>query len=159
MLRSAIVRDREALYEDVDHALVDQQLCLDLLRHYDFCYVTEIVTATRLHDESITASVEAKNPRFAGKLSLLQTFGRDFLTDAEYRRVERYWLNRYYSFLARQAIRGRGPGFWMYHRRLLRGLGRKMRISRIVRRAAYNVLRRRGSSLTSQKNASASGRV
>lgn len=142
LLRASIVREREQLYPDVEHALVDQQLCLDLLRGHDFGYLPEVLSFTRLHPDSITSAEESRNPRYAGKLAILGAHGRAFLDEDEYRAVEDYWLSRYYAFLARQALLIRGPRFWAYHRRLFRQIGRRLDMRMLGRRVLHRIKRR-----------------
>ncbi|MFO7587252.1 MAG: glycosyltransferase family 2 protein [Gemmatimonadota bacterium] len=119
LLRSGLVREREALYEDVGHPLVDQHLCHDLLRRTDFGYVREVLSFTRLHEGSITAAQEETNEWFAGKLALLDRFGPEFLSPDERARAVGHYLGRYRRFLATQVGRRRGREFWSHHRAAL----------------------------------------
>jgi glycosyltransferase involved in cell wall biosynthesis len=142
LLRASIVREREQLYPYVEHALVDQQLCLDLLRSHDFGYLREALSFTRLHPDSITSAEESRNPRYAGKLAILAAHGPAFLDEGEYRAVEDYWLSKYYAFLARQALQFRGPRFWAYHRRLFRQIGRRMDLRELGARVIHRLKRK-----------------
>jgi glycosyltransferase involved in cell wall biosynthesis len=136
LLRSGLVREREELYEDVGHPLVDQHLCHDLLRRTDFGYVPEVLSFTRLHEASITAAQEETNEWFAGKLALLDRFGPEFLSPDERARAVGHYLGRYRRFLATQVGRRRGREFWRYHRSALAARGCALRPARLLLQAA-----------------------
>ena len=146
LLRADIIRSRERLYPEVDHPLVDQALCYELLVEWDFGYVPEVLTFNRLHDESITAAQADRNEWFFGKLRLLERFGTAYLSAEEKTaRIDDY-IDRYYGFLARQVGRGRGRGFWRYHTKAMRKVGHPLdrrRLARHVLGGMWPAIRRR----------------
>lgn len=135
LLRSDLVRARDPLYPHVDHPLVDQHLCYDLLRETDFGYIQATLSYNRLHEASITAGQEDTNQWFYGKLSLLAAHGAFFLEQEELDARVDHYLDRYYRFLARQVGRARGRDFWSYHAGALAEVGVPLDRSRLWREA------------------------
>ena len=142
LLRSELIRSRDALYPDVDHPLVDQHVCYELLQGTDFGYVRRVLSFNRLHGDSITAEQEETNGWFIGKLSLLARFGPVYLSPEEHASRSEHYLDRYYRFLARQVGRARGTDFWAYHGEALADLGLPLDRSRLWREALAEAPRR-----------------
>ena len=146
LMRADAVRSQGKLYEE-EHTeilgqVVDQDACYRLLREGDFGYVQRVLTATREHEDSITAANERLTRWYAGKIALHLRHGREFLDEDEYRRTLEEWLERYYGFLGKEAWRGRGREFWSYHRRALDRLGFGLRPGRLARAAAGRLAER-----------------
>jgi glycosyltransferase involved in cell wall biosynthesis len=142
LLRSSLIRAGEPLYPRVDHPLVDQQLCYELLQNTDFGYVPRALSFNRVHDASITAGQEDTNEWFVGKLTLLSKYGPEYLLPDELEERIDHYLDRYYRFLAKQVGRSRGAEFWSYHADSLEALGLPLVRSRLWREALSEAPRR-----------------
>jgi len=121
LYRADLVRRDGSFYNDSNiHA--DTEVCFRLLRDSDFGFVHQILTYTRVRPGSLAEASTSLNTDYAGRLSILVTYGGDCLTGEERdRRVTRQ-LADYYRFLGRSLIHGRDRAFWEYHRKKLTGL-------------------------------------
>jgi len=146
LLRADPVRAADPLYEEDGTEtlgqVVDQDVCLRLLRDWDFGYVPEVLTATREHDRSLTSQNEEIGRWYAGKIALHQRHGPTYLNADEYDRRLREWIDEYHRYLGAQLLQGRGPRFWRFHRRALGQLGLDMSVARIATHAGRKAVRR-----------------
>ncbi len=149
LIRSDLVRGRDPFYPKGEHALIDQMVCYELLRDADFGYVPEVLSFTRLHDDSLTARKGRVNTSFAGKLEILARYGPVYLSSAEHAGRHHFWVDRYYNFLGGKALQRPGRAFWSYHRNAFRDLGLRFERGRLVRAALSTVAGR----LASRKRA------
>ena len=133
LLRSDIVRSRHAFYNEANlHA--DSESCVEFLERYDFGFVHQILTFTRVEEGSLTSFSENFNTYLSHRLYVLQKYGPKHLSANELSRQVRVQLQKYYRYLAWQACKGRGRDFWTFHRTKLAALGYPLST---VRLAAY----------------------
>ena len=122
MYRSSVVRHHQPFYDErALHA--DTEKCLEILEHWDFGFVHQVLSFSRTDNELISSAV-----------SKLQAGALDrYITDLRYAPIflegkEAAFLRgskrRYYRALARGALRLRGGGlaFWRYHKAGLKTL-------------------------------------
>ena len=122
LYRSDLVRNRNPFYNE-SNLHCDSEVCLVLLKSCDFGFVHQVLTFTRVRPGSLTSLSAEINTVIAGKLYDLMMYGKDFLSESEFRSRRAYWLRDYYHFLARQLGKGRNREFWAYHKRKLRESG------------------------------------
>jgi glycosyltransferase involved in cell wall biosynthesis len=136
LLRSDLVRGRTSFYNEANlHA--DTEVCFDLLRGVDFGFVHEVLTYTRRHDETVTATTADRlNTNITGWLRVMITYGPYYLTPDEQARRLRWWLRRYAVAMAKAVVRGRlrDERFRRHHLETLRLLRRSVTLSDLVRR-------------------------
>lgn len=124
MYRSDAVRQRKPFFA-TNRLAEDTEACYEILRTWDFGYVHQILSYTRIEQNSTIGSVRGMDPFILGRLMHLRRYGPEFLDATEYRirleEVER----RYYRHLARAKFLFREPAYWGFHRRWLAtdGLG------------------------------------
>lgn len=139
LIRADLVRRRKTFYNESNmHA--DTEVCYDLLQESDFGFVHQVLTYTRLHDESNTSRVEKLNTLILGKLTTLTTYGPVYLSQAEYQKRLELNLQSYYEFLGKNVLRYREKEFWAYHCEGLKGLGVALKwpkLARAVIRTSY----------------------
>lgn len=139
MFRSDVVRARAAFYNESNiHA--DSEACLAVMEHHDFGFVQQILTFTRVRDESLTSLSESLGTHLPYELYALKTYGPKFLSAEEQQHKLRSRLADYYTFLAWQATKRRGADFWNYHRKMLASLGYPLSIVRLSRHALSRAL-------------------
>jgi glycosyltransferase involved in cell wall biosynthesis len=139
LFRSDIVRSRYAFYNESNlHA--DGEACLEFLQHHDFGFVHQVLTFTRLREESLTSYSISFQTYLPYKLYELVTYGPKYLSDAELTERIRSRLDTYYHYLASQIHERRGQDFWKFHREKLAELGYPLSWTRLTVAAARFVL-------------------
>lgn len=115
LFRADLVRNRDPFFNESNlHA--DSEACVALLKDSDFGFVNQVLTATRVRPGSLFAFSTQVNTLIAGRLHDLVTFGRDFLSEQEFKECLDRKLSEYYEFLAQNLIRSRDQKFWNYHK-------------------------------------------
>lgn len=119
LIRSNLIRNREKVYED-SHLCTDTEACLGLLENSDFGFVHQVLTFTRLHEESVTNTKAKENysPIHAVIFSQLK-YGPIFLSEEEYRKSLEIKLNKFYILLARSLMESRSIANFKKQKRIL----------------------------------------
>ena len=122
LYRSAILRLRHAFYNEANiHA--DAEACLEFLGEYGFGFVHQVLTCTRVRDDSLTSVSRRLNTYLPSVVYELLKYGGKFLSEPEVQRRIAVRLEEYYRYLGRQVYRRRGREFWDFHRQKLAELG------------------------------------
>jgi len=122
MYRSAVVRkhqpfyDESALHEDTDK-------CMQILRHWDFGFVYQVLSFSRADNESISSAVRIFQPDALDRYILIQRYAPVFLEAGEAMALSRQSKRQYYSVLAGESFRFPRRAFWQYHESGLKTLG------------------------------------
>jgi hypothetical protein len=87
-------------------------------------------------------SAQSFHPAMLDRLIRLRRYGRDYLTDDEYRHHASAQERQYRRMLADAWLRRREPEFWDYHRRGLATIGEEIRTEDLVRNAVPVLVRR-----------------
>ena len=134
MYRAGLIRNRDPFYNESNlHA--DSEVCLALLRSWDFGFVSQVLTFTRVRPGSLTSFTNELHTLIAGRLHDLVTYGRDYLTPQEFESCLDQLLSDYYDFLAKNVRRRRDKKFWEYHKMKLTEAGvgfDRVRLARAV---------------------------
>jgi glycosyltransferase involved in cell wall biosynthesis len=122
MYRSSLVRSSQPFY---DESLLheDTEKCMQILEHWDFGFVHQVLSFLRTDNESISAGSRAFQPNALDGYILVQRYAPTFLGAGEAAALRRASKREYYSVLAYEALRLRGPAFWRYHEGGLKTLG------------------------------------
>jgi glycosyltransferase involved in cell wall biosynthesis len=127
MFRSNFVRARKEFYnsEEPHTQYADEQACFDVLKASDFGFVHQVLTYTRLHEESTTSAFVRTgfNTDLPAKLSVLVTYGPTHLSSDEQARRLGNVLESYYGFLAANVFLCRKRDFWSYHKKRMKEIG------------------------------------
>ena len=126
MIRSDRVRARNPFYDErYFHA--DAKVCFELLRDSDFGFVHQVLTYSRVHDESQTAKVAHRyGTMVAEPFAMLLEHGPFYCEPDEYQALLRTQLRQYYRFLIKRLFTCRKDErkeFWTYHLEQLRRAG------------------------------------
>jgi glycosyltransferase involved in cell wall biosynthesis len=121
--RADIVRQRKDFFPNPSpHA--DTSACFDILRHWDFGFVYEILSYERIHGESQSAASQQMNLHLPQTLSDLLQYGPSYLDKNELEQHVRETLRKYHRFLTVSYFLGsKGKEFWDYHKGRLREMG------------------------------------
>lgn len=122
LYRADVVRSHDPFFDASDlHA--DMGICVTLLKNYDFGFVHQVLTVTRVREGSRMTVSRRVNTLAASKLSQLTTHGRDFLSPEEFAWCLDRSVSEYYWYLAGSFVRGRDRAFWEYHKGALQAAG------------------------------------
>jgi glycosyltransferase involved in cell wall biosynthesis len=131
MYRADIVRRRKPFYALARYH-EDTEAAYEILLEHDFGFVHQILTFLRTGNESITSKVRAFNPGHLDYLILIEQYGRQVLSEAEFEPLRRREWNSYLGFLGRSLLLRRGPKFWKYHREGLATIGHTLRVRELL---------------------------
>jgi glycosyltransferase involved in cell wall biosynthesis len=133
LLRADLVRRRHDFFDPERHPYSDATACFDALQHSDFAFVHQVLTFSRPHADSVTATFAERFETFdLESLDSLLTFGPVYLTPDEHRRRVSERLVAYYAAIARGYVKNRAnPKFLQYHREALSRLGHPFQRSRL----------------------------
>jgi glycosyltransferase involved in cell wall biosynthesis len=131
LFQSDIVRSRHAFYNEENfHA--DTEACYEFLENHDFGFVHQVLTYSRVREDSLTSHSQKFNTYLAGNLHTLVTYGPRYLTDKDLKYMLRKRLRNYYEYLGEQAYKGNGRDFWEFHRDKLAALGYPLSKLRLI---------------------------
>jgi glycosyltransferase involved in cell wall biosynthesis len=132
MLRSEIVHGRQPFFR-TRHLNTDVGTLYEILQHWDFGFVHQVLTFVRRHADSQTRqdARRANTQRFS-RMELLKRYGPLYLSDKELEDRAGYLLDRYYRSLAKAAFERRTSEFWETQRQELARLGYPLRTGRLI---------------------------
>jgi len=118
MYRSEIVRERRPFYDEGKYH-EDTENCFEVLEHWKFGYVKQLLTFCRVDPDSIMSRIARMDPSFGvlSQLILMRRFGRRYLSEDEFRQRWSLAENEYLRHIGYSAWSVRDPAFWNYHRR------------------------------------------
>ncbi len=124
LIRRDLIDDNMPFYPD-RYLHADIAAFLNVLERVDFGFVHEVLMLSRVHGESVTATVaNRKGSQYRDTLLMLQEYGPRYLDPEEMARLEARFLRRYYRFLVRNAVLLRESSFFSYHGEGLRAADR-----------------------------------
>ncbi|MGD0046009.1 MAG: glycosyltransferase family A protein [Bryobacteraceae bacterium] len=122
LYRADLVRSRKIFYNEANiHA--DMETCIALLGTSDFGFAHQVLTFTRVREQSRITMSRNMNTLAASNLRHLAAYARQFLSQEEFDACLRRSLAEYYKYLAGSLLRGRAASFWEYHRSAFRDAG------------------------------------
>ena len=144
LLRSDLVRGRDDFYpntDDFESLYADQEACYDILRNSDFGFVHQVLTYSRIHEESVTSSaaMTGLNHDLPEQLNILRKYGPAYLSEREYEARLKLLTDRYYSFLGQSLLYMKGKQFWDFHRIALNYMGHPLSKFRLLKAASSEV--------------------
>ena len=117
LIKSDLIRSRDPLYNDKYHMCVDQELCYYLLQHQDFGFVHEILTYSRVHEQSVTTSINEHNREIIEELMLMQDFGPVYFSKKQHEKRFEKSLERHYKYLATSFLVRKDKKFWEFQKK------------------------------------------
>jgi glycosyltransferase involved in cell wall biosynthesis len=134
MFRADAVRSREPFWEE-GRLFEDADVCYELLAEHDFAFVHQVLTFTRLDNDSLWGGMKGYDPVLLSRRIQLATYGRQFLAPDEFEACWHAHDAEYRRFLAEAWLRRREPGFWDFHRKGLATIGETIERGALVRDA------------------------
>lgn len=158
LYRSEIVRMNSPFYDDRTF-FDDSDLCYRILRSWNFGFVHDVLSFSRVDEDSIRAKVLDFGPDKLERFVELHKFGPTFLQEGELKEALKRAKTEYYQFLAGHVFRESSRAFWKFHQSELASAGLRLerpllakllclRLARIVKnpgstcRRLYRRLRR-----------------
>ena len=121
MYRSSLVRHQQPFFnEALPHS--DTEKCMEILEHWDFGFVHQILSFLRIDNDSISSAFRTFEPFALDRYIIVQRYASTFLGAAEAASLKKELKRKYYRVLARGAIELRSREFWRHHREGLKTL-------------------------------------
>jgi glycosyltransferase involved in cell wall biosynthesis len=120
--RSSMVRNHQPFY---DESLIheDTEKCMQILEHWDFGFVHQVLSFLRMDNESVSSAFRTLEPDALDRYIIVQRYATAFLEAGEAATLKKESTRAYYRALAMAAIRVREIAFWRYHEGGLKTLG------------------------------------
>jgi glycosyltransferase involved in cell wall biosynthesis len=131
LLRSDIVRQRESFYTE-GMLFEDTAVVYEILRDHDYGFVHDVLSFTRLDEQSIYGSWRSFYPMALAHLIELERYGPEFLSEAELHEALRTQRKAYNQVLAKEWLRRREEDFWEFHRRGLAEIGERITFPTLI---------------------------
>ncbi|HEX5483014.1 MAG TPA: glycosyltransferase family A protein [Terriglobia bacterium] len=132
LYRADLVRDHDPFFNETNiHA--DTEVCFVLLKTSDFAFVHQVLTFSRVRQDSRSATDLDNQTDFGGFLETLLKHGPAFLSPEELKTRRDQHISEYHNFLGKSLIVGRDRTFWKYNETKLieAGVGfSRMRVAR-----------------------------
>jgi glycosyltransferase involved in cell wall biosynthesis len=131
LFRADVVRSRRPFYSE-NRLHEDTEAVYEILARADFGFVHQVLSYTRVQQDSITGSTDSFNPDLLDFLIIMRRYGLVHLTPGEYYRRLKRVEDKYYRFLAEAWLARRGRSFWDYHRKGLASMGQALAGGRLA---------------------------
>jgi glycosyltransferase involved in cell wall biosynthesis len=130
LMRSDLIRQKDPFYDEANlHA--DYAACFDVLQLSDFGFIHQVLSFSRVHEDSVSSFSHDFNTYLVGTITVLLRYGPLLLTDEEFRRRKDFRMMLYYRFLAKSVFRLRERKFWKFHTDQMRLLGEPIRPAKL----------------------------
>ncbi len=139
MVRSDIVRARVPFYTEGRY-FEDAEAVYEILRDHDFGFVYQILSFSRVQEDSIWGRMRQYYPMVLSRLTQLKRYGHEYLSREECDRCVRAQELTYRRMLADALLRRRERGFWEFHENGLAELGERIDRAALARTAASMVV-------------------
>jgi glycosyltransferase involved in cell wall biosynthesis len=139
LIRSDVIRNLKKFYNE-DNIHADQEVCFEILQHFDFGFVHQILTFTRRHNETNTTFTNRFKTYRLGHLTVLKKYGPKVFTKEEYEQRLNKMLKNYYRFLARSVFEFQGKEFWEYHLKALNKIGLSIKPLKLLKAVLIQAL-------------------
>ena len=140
MYRSAVVRERHPAFYREGRLHEDTEVCYEILRSWDFAFVHQILSYSRVREGSIYERMRSLDSWIIDRLISLRLYGLDFLSQPEFDARLREAESQYYRRLAHAALAARGRDYWRLHRQALGTIDLRIEPTRLARALGREVL-------------------
>ena len=139
MYRSSLIKNGQPFYDE-SQLHEDTQKCMEILKDWNFGFVPQVLSFSRLDNESISSAVRGFQPDQLDRYIAVQRHAATFLEPDEAASLKQKSRRNYYRMLAQEKLRGREAAFWKYHTRGLATLGETMDASYLARQIGLELL-------------------
>ena len=134
MYRSSMIEKGRPFYDE-SQLHEDTEKCMQILEHWDFGFVPQVLSFSRADNQSISSAVRDFQPNALDRYIVVRRYASTFLAAPEAEALQKKTKREYYAILAHAALRRRESAFWQYHRKGLNTLGEKLSRPRIALQA------------------------
>jgi glycosyltransferase involved in cell wall biosynthesis len=139
MYRSSIIRSGQPFYDE-SRLHEDTEKCMQLLEHWDFGFVHQVLSFSRVDNESISSAVRDFQPNVLDRYIIVERYSSVFLEAGEAAELKRKTKREHYDVLANALLEGRKSEFWRYHGKGLSTLGKTIEWRYLTARVARRLL-------------------
>ena len=125
LYRAEIVRENQPFYDERNF-FDDADAAYRILRSWNFGFVHQVLSYSRVDDDSIRGQVLDFGPDALDNLLQRSKFGPVYLPRPESDRLLRETKADYYRFLARNVFARTSSGFWQFHKSVLQSGGLRL---------------------------------
>lgn len=122
LYRADVVRAKRSFYS-LGRLFADTDAAFEILSEHDLGYVHQVLSFSRLGNESVLTSVFDFHPLLLHFYMSTERYGPSLLSPDELSTARAKMRADYYSYLGAQLLRLRGREFWEFHRKGLASLG------------------------------------
>jgi glycosyltransferase involved in cell wall biosynthesis len=125
MYRSSVVRQQQPFYDEALFHHDDQEKHMQLLEYWDFGFVHQVLSFSRIDDDSICSRGGLYHWRFLSVIlyRIVLRYAPIFLPPREAAALVKETRRNYYRLLASEAVRFPERDFWQHHREGLKSFG------------------------------------
>jgi glycosyltransferase involved in cell wall biosynthesis len=138
LYRADAVRARAPFFES-DRYHPDTEAAFDILRQHDLGFVHQVLSYVRVAEESSMGSRSSYQTHLLDRMTILERFGRHFLTELEFESARELVQRNLEDFLGESLLRLREKAFWDYQRGGLQRIGRDLPKGRIALAATRRI--------------------
>jgi glycosyltransferase involved in cell wall biosynthesis len=139
LVRSDIVRSRPSFYEE-GRFQEDTEACYEICKKWDFGYVHQILSYSRVDDDSIHSQLRRYDVYPLGNVICAQRYGRHFFSEEEAQKLWRLRFRSYHRHLARALLSFQGTTFWKFHASALKDEGMSINWGYVTQGVALEIL-------------------
>ena len=114
LFRSDLIRSRNPFFNYFG-AFEDADACFDLLKQCDFGFVYQVLTFTRVENNSIFSPMRSFNYEDLLRFMILRKYGSIYLEKVEYENCLKRIEKRYLGYLTESLFFRRNKEFWRFH--------------------------------------------
>lgn len=131
LLRADLVRASESFYDE-SNSHRDSEACLRILRSWDFGFVHQVLSYIRIREADGRSFSQRYNTYLPNNIDRLQKFGPTVLSQEELNARLKYYLAKYYDYLAVSVFLLREKAFWVFHREKMENIGYPLSLPRLA---------------------------
>jgi glycosyltransferase involved in cell wall biosynthesis len=117
LIRSDIIRSRDPFYNEKYHMCCDQEVCYYILQYCDFGFIHQVLTYSRLHDQSMTSEINSHNLEIIEMILLMKDYGPIYFSKQEHEERLEQALDLYYKFLSNSFLKRKNKEFLQFHKK------------------------------------------
>jgi glycosyltransferase involved in cell wall biosynthesis len=143
MYRSSMVRQQRPFYDDTLFHDDDFEKHIQILEHFDFGFIHQILSFCRIDKESTSsrAGLHFWNYSVVISYGIVLRYAPLFLNSHEAAALIKETKRMYYGVLASEALRLRGRAYWQHHREGLKSFGQTLDAPYLAWRICLEFLR------------------
>lgn len=132
LIKSDIVRTRVPFYEE-NLLHEDTYACYEILQEGKFGFVHQVLTFSRIQNESLMSKIELFDPWVLNKFIIVMKYGQKFLNLEEFEKSLVSIKKEYYRFLSNKIFSEKPDEFWKFHEEQLKTVDYKIEYSWLLK--------------------------